>query len=98
VNGPYRDVPGAVSPYSVRMTAPQQFFRLRSGPPSLDLRRAGGVSTVTLTGTQGDYYILQASSDLVHWTNLYTNALPMVYVDSAASQFPIRFYRPVVAH
>jgi hypothetical protein len=98
VNGPYRDVPGAVSPYSVPMTAPQQFFRLREGPPSLDLKRAGGVSTVTLTGTQGDYYILQASPDLVHWTNLYTNALPMVYVDSASSQFPIRFYRAVVAH
>jgi hypothetical protein len=98
VNGPYRDVPGAVSPYSVPMTAPQQFFRLRSGPPSLDLKVAGGVSTVTLTGTQGDSYILQASSDLVHWTNLHTNALPMVYVDSAAAQFPIRFYRALLAH
>lgn len=98
VNGPYRDVPGAVSPYSVSMTAPQQFFRLRSGPPSLDLKVAGGVSTVTLTGTQGDSYILQASSDLAHWTNLHTNALPMVYVDSAASQFPMRFYRAMLAH
>jgi uncharacterized protein affecting Mg2+/Co2+ transport len=97
-NGPYRDVPGAVSPYSVPMTAPQQFFRLRSGPPSLDLKVAGGVSTVTLTGTQGDSYILQASSDLAHWMNLHTNALPMVYVDSAASQFPVRFYRAMLAH
>jgi hypothetical protein len=98
VNGPYRDVPGAVSPYSVPMTAPQQFFRLRAGPPSLNLKVAGGVSTVTLTGTQGDSYILQASSDMVHWTNLHTNALPMVYVDSAASQFPRRFYRAMLAH
>jgi hypothetical protein len=98
VNGPYRDIPGAVSPYSVSMTAPQQFFRLRVGPPSLDLKVAGGVSTVTLTGTQGENYILQASSDLIHWTNLHTNALPMVYVDSAASQFPMRFYRAMLAH
>jgi len=98
VNGPYRDIPGAVSPYSVPMTAPQQFFRLRSGPPSLDLKVAGGVSTVTLTGTQGDSCILQASSDLVHWTNLQTNALPTVFVDSAASQLPIRFYRAMLAH
>ena len=70
VNGPYKDVPGAVSPYSVPMTAPQQFFRLRIGPPSLDLKVAAGISTVTLTGTQGDSYVLQASSDLTHWTNL----------------------------
>jgi hypothetical protein len=98
VNGPYRDVHGAVSPYSVPMTAPQQFFRLRSGPPSLDLKVSGGISTVTLTGTQGENYILQASSDLVHWTNLHTNTLPMVYMDSAVSQNPIRFYRAVLAH
>jgi hypothetical protein len=98
VNGPYRDVPGATSPYPVQMTAPQQFFRLRSGPPSLDLKLTGGVSTLTLTGTQGESYILQASSDLAHWTNLYTNALPMVYVDSAAPQFRMRFYRAMLAH
>jgi hypothetical protein len=98
VNGPYRDVPGAVSPYSVPMTAPQQFFRLRSGPPSLDLKVTGGVSTVTVTGAQGENYILQASSDLVHWTNLHTNALPVVYQDSSASQFPMRFYRAMLAH
>jgi uncharacterized protein affecting Mg2+/Co2+ transport len=98
VNGPYRDVPRAVSPYSVPMTAPQQFFRLRSGPPSLDLKAGSGVATVTLTGTQGDNYILQASSDFVHWTNLHTNTLPMVYLDTAASQFPHRFYRAMLAH
>jgi hypothetical protein len=98
VNGPYRDISGAVSPYSVSMTAPQQFFRLRSGPPSLDLKTSGGIATLTLTGTQGDTYILQASSDLVHWTDLHTNTLPMVYVDSAASQFPRRFYRAMLAH
>jgi hypothetical protein len=98
VNGPYRDISGAVSPYSVSMTAPQQFFRLRSGPPSLDLKASGGIATLTLTGTQGDTYILQASSDLVHWTDLHTNTLPMVYVDSAASQFPRRFYRAMLAH
>jgi hypothetical protein len=98
VNGPYRDVPGAVSPYSVPMTMPQQFFRLRSGPPSLDLKVTGGITTVTVTGAQGDNYILQASSDLVHWTNLRTNALPIVYMDSAASQFPVRFYRAMLAN
>jgi Immunoglobulin domain len=96
VNGPYRDIPAAASPFSVPMSAPQQFFRLRSGPPSIDLNRAGGVSTLTLTGTQGENYILQASSNLVHWTNLHTNALPMIYVDSAASQFPLRFYRAIL--
>jgi hypothetical protein len=79
------------------MTSPQQFFRLRSGPPSLDVKVTGGVSTVTVTGAQGENHILQASSDLVHWTNLHTNALPIVYVDSAASQFPMRFYRAMLA-
>jgi uncharacterized protein affecting Mg2+/Co2+ transport len=98
VNGPYKDVAGAVSPYSVSMTAPQKFFRLRLGPPILDLKVAGGVGTVTVTGSQGESVILQGSSDLANWTNLHTNTMPMIYVDGTASQFPMRFYRAMLAH
>jgi hypothetical protein len=29
VTGPYQNVPGATSPYSVTMTKPTEFFRLR---------------------------------------------------------------------
>ena len=47
----------------------------------------------------GQTYILQASSDLVHWASLSTNtpsAVPFTWIDDQASNSPIRFYRVVL--
>jgi len=46
-----------------------------------------------VAGTAGDEYTVQASTDLVHWVTLQTNAAPFNFVDSNASQFSHRFYR-----
>ncbi len=46
-------------------------------------------------GTAGAQYIVQASTDLIHWVALQTNVAPFNFVDSNAAQFPRRFYRTI---
>ncbi|MGH7979622.1 MAG: fibronectin type III domain-containing protein, partial [Limisphaerales bacterium] len=47
----------------------------------------------TLSGSGSGQYIVQASTDLVHWAALQTNSGSFTFVDSNAAQFPRRFYR-----
>jgi hypothetical protein len=46
-------------------------------------------------GAANSSYIVQASTDLVHWIALQTNTGSFSFVDSNAAQFPQRFYRTV---
>ena len=48
-----------------------------------------------IAGTAGDQYIVQASTDLVHWVALQTNLAPFNFVDSNASHFSRRYYRTI---
>jgi len=96
--GPYLDVPGAVSPYSVSTTiASQKFFRLRSVPPDLTVSySSSGQATLQVLGSPGLNYIIQATTDLVHWVNISTNTAPSTFVDPDAGQFPMRLYRVIL--
>lgn len=58
---------------------------------------ANGQYAMTVAGVTGYKYVVEASSDLVHWTPVQTNTAPFVFVDANASQFPQRFYRSVYA-
>ncbi len=50
-----------------------------------------------LTGTSGERYILQGSSNLTNWTPLLTNsALYYDFIDTSASNANSRFYRAIV--
>lgn len=49
----------------------------------------------TMAGTAQDQYIVQMSTDLVHWVSLQTNLAPFSFVDSNASHFSRRFYRTI---
>jgi len=47
-----------------------------------------------LTGTSGESYILQGSTNLITWSGLLTNSTTLFdYVDTNAAKFPKRFYR-----
>ncbi|MGH8022945.1 MAG: fibronectin type III domain-containing protein [Limisphaerales bacterium] len=46
-----------------------------------------------MSGVAGARYIVQASTDLVHWVTLQTNTAPFQFVDSNATKFARRFYR-----
>lgn len=46
--------------------------------------------------TISNTYVLQASTDLVHWVAVSTNvpaSSPFIWVDPGASNYPMRFYR-----
>jgi hypothetical protein len=58
-----------------------------------------GSFQVQFWAPEGLTYILQASTDLEHWTPLSTNtpsAVPFTWIDTNATRTPIRFYRVVL--
>ncbi len=67
--------------------------------PVPDLRATGANGMFRLTVSMpSPYYstIVQASTNLVNWCNIYTNTPPFTFTDSTATTFPYRFYRAVL--
>ena len=55
-----------------------------------------GTFGLTVNGSAGYNYVVQASTNLLNWTSLFTNpmpTLPFLWTDPAASNFSQRFYR-----
>ena len=48
---------------------------------------------ISLTGTPGSQYILETSTNLLHWTPIFTNAAPYTFNDPTANA--ARFYRAI---
>ncbi len=63
---------------------------------SLGRPQAGSV-TASLTGTPGQTYVLQATTDMVHWTAISTNTADenglLTFIDTNAGNYRSRFYR-----
>ena len=75
--------------------APPVACKICIAPP-----RAGNV-TATLTGTPGQVYVLEASTDMVHWAAVSTNVADangsLSLIDTNAGKYPSRFYRGATA-
>ncbi|MEI6196940.1 MAG: DUF11 domain-containing protein, partial [Verrucomicrobiota bacterium] len=56
---------------------------------------SNGVFHLTVTGTPGINYTVQASTNLVNWLSIYTNSSPFPFTDPYASNYPTRFYRTI---
>lgn len=57
----------------------------------------GGTFHLTVSNSGGLPVIIQASTNLVNWVNVATNAAaPYTYTDTVTPGFPARFYRAVV--
>lgn len=54
---------------------------------------AQGQFSFQVTGLSGGKYVVQATSDLVHWTSVQTNTAPFVFQDSTTAGTSQRFYR-----
>lgn len=56
-----------------------------------------GCMQANLTGTPGQTYVLQVSTDMIHWTAISTNAADtngsLSFADTDAKNHPMRFYR-----
>lgn len=53
---------------------------------------SNGVS-ITMKGVPGYVYVVQASTDLVHWISLETNLTPLEFIDTNPGRYSRRFYR-----
>ncbi len=61
---------------------------------------SGGNFSFSVNGNLGQTYLVQASTNLVNWTTLFTTnpgALPFIWNDIAAANFSKRFYRVQVS-
>ena len=54
-----------------------------------------GQFALTVVGTSGHQYVVEASADWVHWIPVQTNTAPFTFVDTDAGKFQQRFYRTV---
>jgi len=52
-----------------------------------------GQFSFQVNGVTGGQYVVQATSDLIHWTAVQTNTAPFTFQDPAASGASQRFYR-----
>ena len=52
-----------------------------------------GQFSFRVTGVPGGQYVVQATSDLIHWTSVQTNTAPFTFQDPTASGSSQRFYR-----
>jgi hypothetical protein len=55
--------------------------------------RSGGQFSFTVSGDAGQRYVVQASTDLLNWISIQTNAAPFLFTDKNAAGFDRRFYR-----
>jgi hypothetical protein len=62
-----------------------------TAPPST----TGDQFQFAITGVPGLNYAVEASTNLVDWVPLCTNASPFTFVDGDATNFPGRYYRSV---
>ncbi len=87
-NGHFINVPGATA-YVVKQP---------SGPSpklSAGVVGSGQQFQLTVNGTAGQIYILQASTDLTKWVGIYTGTPPFIVTDLNVSNYPARFYQVV---
>lgn len=55
--------------------------------------QAGGRFGFNISGTAGTIYVVQASTNLVNWISIQTNAAPFTFMDPQTAGFKQRFFR-----
>jgi hypothetical protein len=71
-------------------------FTLEAVPARLSLQWSSGLPTINLFGTPGHPYIIEASTNLIHWIAISTNRLVTASINLVDADFnglPVRFYR-----
>lgn len=70
---------------------------LPPGHVRLKLDRHGGKSHLRFTGRNANFYVIQASTDLVNWqvvgATLTEDSAPFEFEDQESAKRPFRFYR-----
>jgi hypothetical protein len=73
---------------------PQTSGTANTTPPALtSVQQVDGVFGFSVNGVTGNQYVIQASTDLIHWVPLTTNTVPFTFTDPDAAKYNQRFYR-----
>jgi hypothetical protein len=90
------------SPSATQAIIPQtQLYPITTLPPvafSSSGYFSNGAFALTVNGMAGGSYILQGSTDFLHWISLNTNLAPanqFILTDPGVTNFPYRFYRAI---
>lgn len=69
-----------------------------TSPPSLSpiSGAANGKFLLSVSSATSEPVVIQASTNLVNWVNVWTNTPPFTFTDSVSPVFPYRFYRATV--
>ncbi len=70
-------------------------FLATPAPASLTATNVAGKFKLTVSGPS-DSTIVQVSTNILSWVNVYTNTPPFTFTDSAFASFPSRYYRAMV--
>ena len=64
-------------------------------PPQLSGVGVGGKFQLSVTNVTGRSVIIQASTNLINWASIYTNAntTPFTFTNTSTTGYPYRFYR-----
>jgi hypothetical protein len=71
------------------LTVPPPAAVANLSPPTI----AGGQFSLTVSGTVGQLYVLQASTNLVDWVSLETNAVPFTFSAPDTAAYTQLFFR-----
>ena len=86
------DVDGLVAGQQIGEYVVNGFLRPLSTPATLSIDEDKAIS---VTGTAGNKYVVEFSTNLLHWPALLTNAAPFTFQPPASA--PATFYRAVAA-
>ncbi|HXB60115.1 MAG TPA: fibronectin type III domain-containing protein [Candidatus Acidoferrales bacterium] len=87
----YRAVPAP----DISVTTTAQATVAAAGQVTSTSVNASGQFSFLVTGTAGDPYAVEASTNMVNWIILATNTAPFNFVDTDTNHFSRRFYRAV---
>ena len=88
----------SITPMQKNLSAVNYTAIVTAVPASLAITyRISGQVAITVTGTRGQLYAVQASTNFMDWVALQTNASPFIIIDTGANNFDRRFYRAVTS-
>jgi hypothetical protein len=95
LDGPFADVFTGAGPHTNSFVGgePERYFRLRVPSPEVLGTMQSGEFALTLRGSPGRRYIVEASTNLVLWQPQMTNVFPFTLEDSTSATAPQKFYR-----
>ena len=73
----------------------QNFLRPSAAPALLAVAQSSsnGRPQISVSATVGRTYVVEVSTNLIHWASVLTNTAPFKFEEAGSTSVPVRFYR-----